>query len=173
VLPLWTAAVDPRVLAVRAVLPCRGDPDVVDLGPCVARLMRGPSFEHAACRLGSTLFRLDIIEGTLIAGPVALHFDVKADARLKAQLATIASFRLGVRRRRRSRNLVGKLLALQALDAKATGASLRDIADLVLGAGDWPGDGDHRKSLVRRLLDSGARMVRAGPRAILAIDAGL
>lgn len=146
---------------------------MVDLGPCVARLMRRPPFEHAACRRGDALFRLDVIEGTLTAGAVALHFEVKADARLKAQLATIASFHLRLRRRRRARDFVGKLLALQALDAKATGASLRDIADLVLGPGDWPGDGDHRKSMVRRLLDSGARMVRAGPRAILAADAGL
>jgi hypothetical protein len=45
--------------------------------------------------------------------------------------------------------LANRLQTLHAADARNRGVSLRAIADLVLGAGDWPGDGKHRKSLVR------------------------
>ncbi|QPI71957.1 DNA -binding domain-containing protein [Sphingobium sp. Cam5-1] len=61
----------------------------------------------------------------------------------------------------------GALLGLWSVDARRAGASLRDIADLLLGPGDWPGDGEYRKSRARRLLAAGEAMIRGGPSAIL------
>lgn len=60
------------------------------------------------------------------------------------------------------------LMALQAFDTRATGASLRTIAVILFGEGDLAGDGQHRKSRARRPLMAGEAMVRAGPRATLA-----
>jgi hypothetical protein len=37
----------------------------------------------------------------------------------------------------------------------------------VLGPGAWPGDGEHRKSLVRRMIAAGDQMIRAGPAGAL------
>jgi hypothetical protein len=37
----------------------------------------------------------------------------------------------------------------------------------VLGPGAWPGEGEHRKSLVRRLIAAGDRMIHSGPIATL------
>ena len=63
--------------------------------------------------------------------------------------------------------MAAKLFALQAVDARSEGASLRETAASILGPGDWPGDGEHRKSLVRRMIATGERIIQAGPRAIL------
>ncbi|GFZ79670.1 DUF2285 domain-containing protein [Sphingobium fuliginis] len=64
--------------------------------------------------------------------------------------------------------LAGGLLSLWAFDLHAAGASLRDTADLILGPGDWPGDGECRKSRIRRLVTTGRTMVAAGVGSILA-----
>ncbi|MBT2189280.1 DUF2285 domain-containing protein [Sphingobium sp. H33] len=90
------------------------------------------------------------------------------DDHLDARIAAMRALRCSVPNGRRHIRLVRKLLALQAVDARNAGASLREIAENLLGRGEWPGDGEHRKSNVRRLLDSGEDMLRAGPRAILA-----
>jgi hypothetical protein len=60
------------------------------------------------------------------------------------------------------------VLALRALDARTNGGSLRDIATLVLGAQDWPGDGECEKSRTRRMVDLGKSLQAGGPVAILA-----
>jgi hypothetical protein len=62
-------------------------------------------------------------------------------------------------------------VSLHAHDAREAGASLRDIAELLLGPGDWPGDGEWRKSQARRLVQAGASLIRSGPRSIL-MEAG-
>jgi hypothetical protein len=53
------------------------------------------------------------------------------------------------------------------VDARQAGASLRETADILLGPGAWPGDGEHRKSYVRRLLNVGSHLIDSGPREIL------
>ncbi|HKY81395.1 MAG TPA: DUF2285 domain-containing protein [Sphingobium sp.] len=132
-----------------------------------ARTMRGPRGEHLLIDCGGELVRLDVIDGTMAAGPVALRFDLTDDDRLDAQIAVIETLRAAVAAGPRHGRLARRLLALQAVDARDTGASLKETADILLGPGDWPGDGEHRKSYVRRLLDAGSRMIRSGPRKIL------
>lgn len=125
------------------------------------------SGEHLAIDRGGVPLRLDVIEGTATAGPVFLHYDLPDDDRLEVRIAVIRAI-AGIRPVPcRHPQLASRLHALQALDARAAGASLRDVANHVLGPGDWPGDGEHRKSLVRRMIAAGERMVRAGPRAVL------
>jgi hypothetical protein len=128
----------------------------------------GSAVEHIVLDPGSFVVRIDVIGGKVQDGPVALTFDVPDGDRLDVQLDTIRMFS-ALCRPRRHEQLARRLLALQAVDAKEKGASLREIADIVLGSGDWPGDGEHRKSRVRRLLESGARMIRDGHRPILAM----
>ena len=87
--------------------------------------------------------------------------------RLEDRIAAIRSFRATPTLGPRHPRLADRLLALQAADVRKAGASLRETADLVLGHGEWPGDGDHRKSRVRRLCDLGKSMIEAGPSALL------
>ncbi|ARS28742.1 hypothetical protein KC8_15785 [Sphingomonas sp. KC8] len=114
---------------------------------------------------------MDVIEGTLRDGPVSLGFELQYGPRFPVQLAAAREFdALFVQEclPLPPRRLTEMLLALQAYDARTTGASLRIIAQDLLGPGDWPGDGEFRKSRARRLVAMGAALVRAGPHAILA-----
>lgn len=167
VLPIWSAAVDPRVLTVRAMKPFDGHTQFFDALSADARILSGPGGEHLLIDRGGEVIRLDVIDGTTAAGPVTLHFDLADDDRLDAQVAAICAFRDPVPAGRRHVRLARRLLALKAVDARDAGASLRETADILFGPGDWPGDGEHRKSYVRRLLDAGSRMIRSGPHEIL------
>ncbi|WP_150290012.1 DNA -binding domain-containing protein [Sphingobium estronivorans] len=61
--------------------------------------------------------------------------------------------------------------ALRVLDALACGASLTAIGAVLVGADriarDWPGDGEHLKSWVRRRVMLARRLQRAGPRGVM------
>lgn len=127
--------------------------------------------EHVRVDTCGRPVRLDAVEGTLLAGPAFLTFELGLGPRLSAQLAALGELRLLLAGRRAKtsmpQQLHRQLLALAAHDARTDGVNLRMIADILLGRGDWPGDGEHRKSRVRRLITKGAAMVRAGPRAIM------
>ena len=155
------------MLAVRTVHPIPQRARLFDARSANARVERGPIAEHLLIDVEGELVRLDEVEGTTRKGPVALHFDLADDDRVESRIAAIRAFRATVPTRRRHARLAEKLLALQAVDARQAGASLRQIADVLLGPGDWPGDGEHRKSHVRRLLNGGSRMIESGPRGIL------
>ena len=165
---MWSAAVDPRVLAVRAVPVFGAGARIFDAHTADVRVLRGPSGEHLITDRGGEPVRLDVIEGTTVAGPVMLRFDVADDDRLDVRIAAVRALRYTASTGRRHIQLARKLLALQAVDARDAGASLREIAELLLGSGEWPGDGEHRKSNVRRLVETGEGVLRAGPRAMLA-----
>jgi len=162
---MWSAAVDPRVLTARAV-PASGEGSngVLALSP-VARRMWSSQTEHLLIDRGD-LLRVDLVDHVAVGGPFRLHFDLPDDDWLEQRITVIRSLRdrrhHGVRLQ-----LARRLLSLNAVDGRDAGASLKDIADLVLGSGDWPGDGEHRKSMIRRMIASGDEMLLAGPRAVL------
>ena len=166
---MWSAAVDPRVLVVRAEAASGERARCLDAASSGARTLVGSACEHLLLLRRGESVRLDVIAGTTTAGPVVLHFDIVDDDRLPVRLAAIQSFAAPPAIGRRHVQLAQRLLALHALDARQMGASLRETADVVLGPGDWPGDGEHRKSLVRRLVTAGGQMIRAGPGAILGL----
>jgi hypothetical protein len=163
VLPVWSAAVDPCVLAVRAGGPAREKARLFDASALDARVLRRRDAEHIMVRRDNDIFRLDVIEGTVGAGPVSLRFDLANDDRLSVQISAIKRFMGKPVTKLGHAQLASRLRALHAVDARDAGASLREVAELVLGPGVWPGDGEHRKSLARRLIIVGDNMVRAGP----------
>lgn len=165
--PLWSADVDPRVLAVRASF-SRGREERAFEFREVDRVVRSRAGEHVLIDRGGPWFRLDIIEGTVLAGPASLRFDLPDDYHLEDKLAVIRAF-VGKRVvTHQHLQLADKLRALHAADARTAGASLRETAELILGPGNWPGDGEYRKSLVRRMISCGERMVQAGPHIVKA-----
>lgn len=169
VLPIWSADVNPRVLAVRTVPPhLNHQGQQFDVHGANARILQGADVQHLLILRDADIVRLDIIEGTAAAGPVTFSFDLIAGQHLEAQLDAIRALHGAPAPCRSHARLAVKLAALQAIDMRAAGGSLREIADILLGPGDWPGDGEYRKSQVRRLLASGSRMVRCGPRPALA-----
>lgn len=168
VLPMWSATVDPHVLVVRAVKPINAtDVRLFDAMAGDTRIVSGSRAEHLLIDLGGEVIRLDVIDGTAAEGPVMLRFDLADDDRLDMQLSAMRTFREPAPVARSHVQLARRLLALHAVDARGSGASLREAADMVLGPGDWPGDGEHRKSLIRRLIVTGEHLIRAGAGAIL------
>lgn len=167
VLPIWSVAVDPRVLTVCAVKPSDAGVQLFDHRSSDVRMVRGPHCEHLVIDRGAGPVRLDVNKGSVIAGPVTLRFDLPDDDRLDDRIAAIRTFRAMAPTGRLHRRLADRLITLHAVDARDGGTSLRELADILLGPGDWPGDGEHRKSYVRRLLAAGSRMIASGPRAIL------
>mgnify|MGYP003582877394 CR=1 FL=1 len=163
---MWSAAVDPRVLTARAV-PTSGERSngMLALSP-VARRMWSSLTEHLLIDRGE-LLRVDLVDHAAVGGPFRLYFGLPDDEWLEQRIAIIRSLR-GRPYHGRHSQLARRLLSLNAVDGRDAGASLKDIADDVLGPGDWPGDGEHRKSMIRRMIVSGDRMLSAGPRAILA-----
>lgn len=163
---MWSAAVDPRVLTARAgsTLGERSN-GVLALSP-VARRMWSSRTEHLLVDRGE-LLRVDLVDHAAVGGPFQLHFDLPDDEWLEQRITVIRSLR-SRRHHGGHAQLARRLLSLNAVDGRDAGASLKDIADHVLGPGDWPGDGEHRKSMIRRMIVSGDRMLSVGPRAILA-----
>jgi hypothetical protein len=172
VLPIWSATADPRVVVARALLPGGGGGRLFDMIREAGRVVRSCSGEHLLIDRGGVPFRFDVMEGSVLAGPVTLHFDLPDDLRLDDRLSVIRAFAAGKTITRHHLQLCSRLHALQAVDARGAGASLREIADCLLGCGDWPGDGEHRKSFVRRMIATGERMVCAGPCAVLVRGSG-
>ena len=177
VLPIWSQVADPRVLVVRAT-PARAWKNALrsyrfDLDRISGHVLVDDGLEHVRLDHPTGVIRLDVVSGSLRDGPVNLTFELVHSARLSIQLSALRDFdMLSVGRGIASpdhRRLLGSLAALQTVDARTAGASLRNIADLLLGEGDWPGDGEHRKSRVRRMLALGAQLLRAGPLPILSM----
>lgn len=175
ILPLWSAAADPRVLTARA-RPYRGSATeagrrVFDLRALSAQVAVGADREHARIDQAGIMVRLDIIAGTLMNGPVSLTFELLDGPGLPFQIDALRQLQEQATGTRAApspqRRLAAMLLPLCAFDERARGASLRNIADMLLGHGEWPGDGDHRKSQARRLVAAGEALVRGGSRAIL------
>jgi hypothetical protein len=59
------------------------------------------------------------------------------------------------------------VLALRVIDALSEGATLRNIGDAFVRAGDWPGRGESTKSAARRLAGFARGLWSGGPAAIL------
>jgi hypothetical protein len=164
---MWSAFADPRVIAARARRTGADDVHAFYGSRAAIRILRGHVCEHLLIERHGVATRLDVIEGTALAGAVSLHFDLEDDAHLETRIDAIRAFSAKSGFPRPHLQLARRLHTLQAADAHAAGASLREVADLILGPGHWPGSGEHRKSRVRRMIATGEQIVRAGPRAIL------
>jgi hypothetical protein len=163
--------VDPSVISARA-FPCDASAPLrlqIDrYDPCIAT---GEGVEHLLLGACGRSLRVDVVSGTVLAGPVVLEPTVCLD-RLDFQVAAVRTL-AGILSREpvaavTDTRLPRLVLALRALDARREGASLREIASGIFGQTDWPGDGDHIKSRARRLVRLSEILVRAGPRGVLA-----
>lgn len=172
---VWTAAFDPAVIEVDAE-PLAGRTDGFDIAGFGSRIAAivDDTGEHVAVAAPGRHLRLDVATGTLFAGPVHLRYRLNGVATLPPSLDALhALLRLvGVpdparRTAEPDRRLPRLVEALRVLDALSDGASRHAIAEALLGSGDWPGDGEHRKSLVRRRIDLARHLQDAGPKAVL------
>lgn len=169
--PIWSKAVDPAVLDTRC-RPCQAEETLsFSLERYHACVASAPRSEHVRLDIAHDPIRLDIIDGSVLGGPVMLEPALSLRRDLRWQLASLHRLEAALRgkacRQLPDPRLARLLLALRALDACAEGASLRTIAHELLGARDWPGDGECVKSQARRLVSLAEALYHAGPRGIL------
>jgi hypothetical protein len=171
--PIWSAALDPNVIRARAY-PCETDtPHGLLVDRYEHHVAISPIAEHVLLRSANSSLRLDIVSGTLLAGPVLLEPSVDLE-QLHWQLSAIQKLDALLRHvplsREQDPRLPRLVLALRALDGRADGASLRDLASGIFGLTDWPGDGENVKSRARRLAKLAEKLGREGPRGVLACE---
>lgn len=173
---IWSAAVDPTVLTVSACAAGDGFFDLTD-SPYLAAIDRY-GHEHIAVRTPSGDLRLDVVSGTVLAGPATLRVHLDCTSAIPPRLLALDRLLrlLGIRDpgRRTPRpdpRLARLVEALRVADALADGASLTRIAAALLGAqrvlNDWPGDGDDIKSSVRRRVALARRLTAEGPTGVM------
>ena len=167
---MWRADVDARVLLIAARATTARD--ATNFRRFDPRILPDAGGEHVRLNVRGEVFRLDIVSGTVMSGPVHLTYLLAQDGRLARQMDTIRRLEQGLAGTEPGQvegtsRIVRSAVALRACDARGGGASLREIASELLGAGEWPGPGEYRKSAIRRLVRMGERLVRQGPLPIL------
>lgn len=167
---MWRADVDARVLLVGARATTRLD--ATDIRRFDPRILSDADGEHVRFIAHGEIFRLDVVSGTVMSGPVHLTYLLAQDGRLAQQMDTIRRLEHRLAGTEpsaveRASRVIRSATALRARDARADGASLREIATELLEGGEWPGPGEYRKSAIRRLVAMGESLVRQGPLPIL------
>lgn len=167
ILPLWSAAVDPCVLRARVTSDCSPSHRLIDFSAPNVRVLCEGLVQHIAIDHPCRTIRIDLLDAPMLRAPIAIKFEIADDDRLHRQIEAVRLFRSEPREAKEQSAHLRQYLRLEAIDARREGRSLREIADLVLGPGEWPGHGEYRKSHVRRLIAKGEAMIAGGPEAIL------
>lgn len=177
----WTAERDPFVLSVTAKPVPTGTEhslDITRLAERVILLSDDKGSEQLLVGSAASSLRLDIYEGSLLEGPVALTYHVPGFGAATPQLRTIAHLH------HLQRYLClppASMLSLQvwhreisrlvAYDALLQGASHREIGILIFGQtavdDGWDGHTDRVRSLVRRLIRDARSLASGGYRHML------
>ncbi|GLV24714.1 DNA -binding domain-containing protein [Sphingobium sp. TomTYG45] len=178
---LWSSALDPSILRCLAVPAAIGQAGAFNLELCGEKAVvvkGGAGAEHILIGARPGGLRIDLLEGTLLQGPVMLRYDFSAADDIEPSLTTLRAFhhlcRMGklshraIKKRQRDRRVVD---ALRTHDALQAGASIRDVGILLFGAGrvaeEWGAPGEALKSQCRRMIALARRMAGGGYRCLL------
>lgn len=134
-----------------------------------ASRVAGHDCAHVRLHLPDGVMRLDLVGGADFAEVAAIEPVIDLARALEPQFTSVRRLAIlmqGAHAHIHDQRVVRLVEALRAADALAAGASLRDIG---LGAfgDDWPGDGEHLKSKVRRRIALAAVLARSGPSGVL------
>lgn len=175
------AETDASVLTVEAEPVPASHPDAFDLARLTALasvLTDGEGRELVLITEAHRQIQLDVRSGTLLSGPVCLHFHVAGFLKLDAQTKTLLRLNALQRLGRFPTSLFPSetmarkwARALQAYDGIMAGASQRDIACILLSEKlvqeEWNGRSDFLRLRIQRLLAYGRKMVGGGWRTLL------
>jgi len=177
--PVWRAAVHPYVLGIEAGPP-DGD-DLFDLGRlgAISTLITAPDGrEHLLLSDGIRAIRIDVLSGTIAAGPARLRYRLAGLSAAEAPVLTLRRLLALWRTGRFGRSLHPEdararrgVLMLRAYDAVAAGANQRAIAAELLGGRAarerWRVEAPSLRSRAQRLVRGARRLAQAGFRDLL------
>lgn len=171
---LWCADIDPAVVVAQAspADACSDAFDLDDLASFATIALAPDGREFLALTDGRQRLRLDIVNGSLRAGPVALDYRLSGIATLDPAITTLQRlgrlYRSGAFPPQTLRHFAANArlaLALRAYDGLRLGASHRDIASVLFGSArvetKWHERSDSLKSRTRRLTKL-ARSIASG-----------
>jgi hypothetical protein len=169
--PVWRAGFQPVLRAVASRSGSReANFDLARLGP-LATVVAGGGPEHWLLSDGRTGLRMDVIEGTLLEGPVGLELRIPGFAGLDSQLEALRQL-LALRRTGRLpppqpvARLARQILLLRTHDALACGATQRLIAEQLLSvaplASPWRLEDPSLRLRAQRLVHGARRMAAGG-----------
>lgn len=175
--PVWSRRRLPGVLRF-AARPCRGTNgfDLRRFADLATVAVDPQGREHLLLANAAVSLRVDVVQGTLLSGPVMPRYRLAGITGLGSQLRTLRLFlRLcasghlpGASTMDASRVRIAQALLVH--DARMRGASLREVGVLLFGEDrvrrEWPGEGDSMKSAVRRLVALAGRLA-ADPWSLL------
>lgn len=164
--PIWSAETDPRVLGSKPLSRVGQDTDLFDVrlvASLVSIAIDDDDVEHWLISDGHWMVRLDILDGTLLGGPILLEhrlvgFD-SAEASISAlrQLTALAHRGdLPLSLRPRETRAPRWILELRTADALAVGASQQEIARCFFGPAiidrHWRVENASYRLRIRRLV---------------------
>lgn len=172
--PIWRADTNPAVLTARAVEPSDDPFDLVPLLPLASCHTDGSGQEHWLLSDGWRQVRLDLVGGTLIAGPVNLRYRLSGLRRAEPQLRTLSRL-IGLARNGRfltsqfppEQRAARWALVLRVHDALAAGATQRQIAECLFDLPDtrrWRITAPSWRRRVQRLVEAARVAANIDPR---------
>ena len=178
--PVWRGDLHPHVLVAAATKPARLA-EAFDLSRFaqLATLVRaGDGAEHLLLSDGLRTIRIDIVEGSVEAGPVELHYRLSGRESAKGPLLALRRLLALCDQGRFGRSLHPRepgarrwILALRVHDALAAGAGQREIAAALLGAAAsearWRVQAASLRSQVQRLVRARRALASGGYRNFL------
>jgi hypothetical protein len=179
---LWSADVDQSVLRVVASSASEDDRSAFDLrrwGAAVTLVISAHGRESLLLRdAGRRCLRLQVVSGSLQAGPVSLFLDLgsvhdvePAIVALRRYLHLCRTDELPPLSRPTHQPTRRLITALRVHDARVEGASIRDVGVMLFGIdrvqAEWPGPGEAFKSQCRRLIALARFMASGGYRTLL------
>ena len=172
---VWSATVDPAVVtcATEPIAPDHPDAFSIDRLTIPTMTIVGVSgVEHLSISDGLKRIRLDVVSGTLLDGPVRLHYRLAGFSDADTQLLTLQRLLAVNRLGRFARGLHPRetkverwVMMLRAHDLSAQGASQREIARELFGPGvsaEWRVRSDFLRLRIQRLLRDASAMISGG-----------
>lgn len=179
----WSPCLDASVIEVAAIKTPENGSDQFDL----ARIPMAPAIavsadgrQHVSLSDGFRRIRIDVTSGSVLDGPVRLHYQLAGIDGVEPKLLTIRRLlalmhlgRFATGLEKPEPRAARWVAMLRAHDALSEGASQREIASVLFGErrvqSEWRQDSDSLRLRIQRLVRRGEALVGGGYKGLLSV----